>query len=309
MRFAPHPFTVRQLQYAVAVADELSFRRAAERCAVSQPSLSAQIAELEGCLGVRLFERDRRGVLLTPAGETLIASSRRALLQFEHVIETAAGVVDPLAGTLRLGVIPTIAAYMLPTLDPALRSAFERLSLVWREDQTDELVRRIDSGEIDAAVLAANTDLGDLEVANVGKDPFVVAMAAEHPLAGGRRGLRAADLSDQPLLLLEDGHCLHEQAMDLCGAGGRHELGFRATSLGTLCQMVGAGLGITLLPQIAVASETRTGRIVTRRFTRPVPYRELVLAWRRGTARADAFRKVSAVAAKVFAALPGDPRR
>src|SRR5215510_15174538 len=156
-------FTLRQIQYAVAVADTLSFRRAAERCNVSQPSLSAQVAEMEAALGVPLFERDRRGVLITAAGHELVARARRVLLEADDFIEAAHRFVDPLAGTLRIGVIPTIGPYLLPRVVPVLNKAYPRLMLIWIEDKTEVLVRSVGHGELDAALLALEADLGDLD--------------------------------------------------------------------------------------------------------------------------------------------------
>src|SRR5437899_2391798 len=187
MRLGAHPLTVRQLQYVVAVAETRSFRRAAESCFVSQPSLSAQIADLEGALNVKLFERDRRGVLLTAAGAELVERARRVLVDLEDLLEAARHHVDPLAGTLRVGVIPTIGPYLLPEIDPALRKAYLRLRLLWTEEKTEVLVQRIEHGELDAAFLALEADLGDLEHEVIGLDPFVLAVPEAHELARARR--------------------------------------------------------------------------------------------------------------------------
>src|SRR5881396_2795399 len=173
-------FTLRQLQYVVAVAEMMSFRRAAERCNVSQPSLSAQVAEIEAALGVPLFERDRRGVLVTVAGQEIISRARRVLLEADDFIEAAHRFVDPLAGTLRIGVIPTIGPYLLPRIVPALRKAYPRLMFVWIEDKTAVLVRAVAHGDLDAALLALEADLGDLEHDVVAVDPFVLATSPEH---------------------------------------------------------------------------------------------------------------------------------
>src|SRR5215470_9943237 len=156
-------FTLRQLQYIVAVADMMSFRRAAERCNVSQPSLSAQVAEMEAALGVPLFERDRRGVLVTAAGLELITRARRVLVEADDLTESANRFVDPLAGTLRIGVIPTIAPYLLPHVVPALRKAYPQLTFIWIEDKTETLVRSVNHGLLDSALLALEANIGDLE--------------------------------------------------------------------------------------------------------------------------------------------------
>src|SRR6187399_2111509 len=181
MSFAPHAASLRQLQYAVAVADARSFRRAAEQCGVSQPSLSAQLAQLESALGVRLFERDRRRVLLTPAGEDLIDAARR--------------LGDPLAGTLAIGVIPTVSPYLLPTAAPAIRRAHPRLNVRWLEDKTENLARELRAGRLDAALLALEADLGGpLKREVIGRDPFVLAAPRAHPLGTPSRPASLSEL-------------------------------------------------------------------------------------------------------------------
>jgi len=299
-KFGTHPVTLRQLQYAVAVAEVKSFRRAADLCAVSQPSLSAQIGELEAALGVSLFERDRRRVLLTAAGAELVERARRTLLEIEGLREAAVRYLDPLAGTLRIGVIPTIGPYLLPALDPALRSEFRQLTLHWREDKTDSLVRQVGAGDLDAALVALESDLRDLEYAVVGRDHFVLAAAKGHDLGRAQRPVPLDTLRGGTVLLLEDGHCFRDQALDLCAAAGAEELGFRATSMGTLSQMVAAGTGITLLPRCAVEVENRAGLLAIREFSRPVPYRTVVLAWRRGSPVAGSLRAIAKVATAAF---------
>jgi LysR family hydrogen peroxide-inducible transcriptional activator len=289
----PHPFTLRQLQYAAAVADTLSFRRAAERCHVSQPSLSTQIAELEGGLGVRLFERDRRRVLVTSAGRALVDEARRVLLAAEDLVTAARRAGDPLAGTLRIGVIPTVSPYVLPAATPALRAAYPALTLQWLEDKTDVLVARLHAGALDAALLALEADLGDVEHAVVVKDPFLLAAPPGHPLVT-RPGLASpAELREADVLLLDDGHCLREQALAVCARGRAHELEFRATSLATLVSMVVGGAGVTLLPKLAAATEARRGELVLRAFAAPAPHRTIVLVWRTRSPLAGALRQVA----------------
>lgn len=295
MRLTPHPFSLRQLQYAVAVADTLSFRRAAELCGVSQPALSSQLAELEAALGVQLFERDRRRVLVTPAGKELIERARRILLETDDLVEAAKRLGDPLKGTLRIGVIPTIAPYLLPEIVPILRRRFPRLLVVWIEDKTAALLERMDEGTLDAAVLALEAELGvSLEQEVIGHDPFVVAMPKGHPLAQSDTPIALDDLHDSDVLLLDDGHCFREQALSLCSAAGLRELSFRATSLPTLAQMVAGGAGITLLPRLAVAAENRRGSLAIRRFAEPVPSRTLAVVWRKSSPLAPALREVAA---------------
>src|SRR5262245_49311541 len=213
---APLAFSMRQLQYAVAVADTLSFRAAAERCHVAQPSLSAQLAQLESALGVRLFERDRRRVLLTAAGRELVERTRGVLRQAADLVEAASRAGDPLAGRLSIGVIPTISPYLLPAVAPALHRSYPALTVAWREDKTSVLVAGLHAGTLDAALLALEADIGDVERDVIARDPFVLAAAPGHPLATRAATARPADLRDQSVLLLDDGHCFRDQALAVC---------------------------------------------------------------------------------------------
>ena len=301
-----HPFSLRQLQYAVAVADTGGFRLAAERCHVSQPALSAQVALLESMLGVRLFERDRRGVLPTDAGADLVARARRVLTAADELAVAALQLGDPLAGTLRLGVIPTIAPYLLPEGAPAVRARCPRLSLVWSEEHTATLLVALREGRLDGALIARVSGLDDLEQEKIADDDFVLASPRGHPLSKVRGPARIADLDGQTALLLEDGHCLRDQALALCNRGRAHEADFRATSLSTLVQMVLGGAGITLLPEMAVPVENRRDELSVRRFREPAPRRTVILAWRKQTARGPALREVAAALRGVS---PGSPRR
>ncbi|GMV38703.1 MAG: putative hydrogen peroxide-inducible genes activator [Myxococcales bacterium] len=292
MKHAPLEVTLRQLQYVVTVADARSFRRAAALCGVSQPSLSAQVAEVEAALGVQLFERDPRSVLVTAAGEELVQRARAVLMGAEDLVE-AARRSNPLAGTLRLGVIPTIGPYLLPDLDPALRRTFPGLTLRWTEDKTHVLVDAIGRGELDAAVLALEAELGDLTHEVIARDPFVLATPPGHPLCAGP--VCGRDLRGETVLLLDDGHCFREQALSLCASAGARELGFRATSLATLAQMVAGGAGVTLLPRMAVEVENRRGRLAITPLT-DAPGRTVVLAWRPRSALGAALARVAAAA-------------
>jgi LysR family transcriptional regulator, hydrogen peroxide-inducible genes activator len=293
MGHAPYPLTLRQLQYVVAVADNRSFRRAAQACRVSQPSLSAQLQEAERALGVRLFERDRRRVLLTAAGEALVARARRVLVAADDLLEAARQHTDPLAGTLRVGVLPTIGPYLLPRIVPALRAALPKLLVLWEEDKTAALVRRVDAGELDAALVAREADLGELVQAPLANDPFLLVAPPGHPLARATRPISLRDLRGERVLLLDDGHCLRDQTLEVCSAGRAEELGFRATSLSTLVQMVASGAGVTLLPRIAVETEAPRAGLRARAFADPAPGRTLVLAWRRGAATEPAIRAMA----------------
>lgn len=295
-----HDLTLRQLEYVVAVADTLGFHRAAARCNVSQPTLSAQVQQLEGVLGVRLFERDRRRVLVTAAGAEIVARARRVLLEADDLLATARGARDPLAGVFRIGLIPTIAPYLLPEVTPLLGKEYPKLRLVFREEKTEDVVRDLNEGRLDAGLVALEAELGDCAHAKVLVDPFVVAMPKGHALAKKKR-IALTDIEDLEVLLLDEGHCFRDQALALCSKAGR-ETAFRATSLSTLAQMVSGGSGITLLPKLAVAVENRRGQLEVRPFRAPAPHRTIVLIWRRGSPFAAAFR---AVASTVRRALEG----
>lgn len=301
MKYAHHPFTLRQLQYAVAIADQMSFRKAAEVCLVSQPSLSAQLAELERALGVQLFERDRRRVLLTAAGEELVERARRMLVDADDLRDAGRRLADPLSATLRVGVIPTISPYVLPEAAPRVSREHPQLTLRWLEEKTEVLLARIESGDLDAAVLAVVPGLENLELQEVGQDPFVLATAPDHPLGQSKKPVALRELADVPMLLLDDGHCFRDQALSFCKTARARELEFRATSLATLVQMVAAGAGVTLLPRLAVATENRRGALAIRPIAEPAPSRTLAVAWRRRAPLAPAGRALAATIARAIA--------
>jgi len=281
--------TLRQLEYLVAIADLGSFHRAARACGVSQPGLSAQIRQLEMLLDLRLLERDRRRVLLTAAGEELVRRARAVLAEARGLVETASALQRPLCGTLRLGVIPTVAPYLLPRALPRVRRRHSELRLRLREAQTGDLVAALERGELDVLLLALEAPLGDLETLALFRDPFHVALPAGHPLARRRR-VSEHDLSGESVLLLDDGHCLRAQALAVCrDAGAEEQSDFRATSLGTLIEMVCGGAGITLLPELALPSETRRRGLAVVPFAKPEPHRTIGLAWRPSSGRAAEF--------------------
>ncbi|MDP2877096.1 MAG: hydrogen peroxide-inducible genes activator [Holophaga sp.] len=295
-----HSFTLRQLQYALAVAETLNFRRAAERCAVAQPSLSAQVAALENALGVLLFERGHGGVTITPAGAKLLARARQIVAAATELTLEATTFQDPFSGSIRLGVIPTLAPYVLPFLAPAMKAAFPRLMPNWIEDRTDALVAALQRGELEGAILALEANLGELETAILGQDPFLVCLSAFHRLAKGTSPLHVEKLKGEHLLLLEDGHCLRDQALTACKSAHLEELSYRTTSLPTLVQMVASGVGITLLPRLAIATETSRAAVSLRTIAPPTPFRTLALVWRRGSYADPLLRKLGEVAASAF---------
>jgi LysR family hydrogen peroxide-inducible transcriptional activator len=300
MTVAPHPFTLRQLQYAVAVADELSFGKAAERCHVSQPSLSAQIAQVESALGVQLFERANRKVLVTQTGRSVLERARRLLVDADDLMEASRRASDPLHGTIRLGVIPTIAPYLLPSAAPALRGQFPRLTLVWREDKTDILIEALQAGSLDAAIVALEADIGDVEHATISEDRFVLALRHDHALARKAAPVEASELRGEQVLLLDEGHCFREQALEVCSTTRAREGEFRATSLTTLVQMVAGGAGVTFLPALAVATEASRAGLSVRPLASPKAHRTIALVWRKRAPHGPTLRELARVLCDTF---------
>jgi LysR family hydrogen peroxide-inducible transcriptional activator len=285
--------SLRQLEYAVAVGDTRGFHKAAARCHVSQPALSAQIKELEDSLGVMLFERDRRSVMITPAGEEIVERARRILREVRELGQVAEQARDPFAGTLRVGVIPTIAPYLLPEVTPGLAKKWPKLKLVFREEKTEDVVAHLESGALDAGLVALEADLGALAHEVVMKDPFVVALPRGHALAK-KKTLDLGELDACDVLLLDEGHCFRTQALALCERAGARENEFRATSLATLAQMVTSGTGVTLLPSLAVPVENRRGQIEVRPFRGPhAPSRTIALVWRKTSPLAPVFHAIA----------------
>jgi len=285
---------LKDLRYLVAIADTRHFGRAAERCFVSQPTLSAQLKKLEEYLGVQLIERQPRRVTLTEAGEEIVARSREMLQTGEEVLELARSHRDPLAGRLRVGLIPTVGPYLLPLVAQAARKALARLTLLLYEYRTEPLLEKLRAGELDLGILALPVDTDGLQRRDLFDEPFLLALPREHRLAR-RATLGIDDIAQEPLLLLEEGHCLRDQALAVCNrAGAQESQDFRATSLETLRQMVASGAGITLLPELACRAElTRRGQageggVVVRPFTKPVPSRRVGAVWRTSTARRPA---------------------
>ena len=287
-----HRFSLRQLEYAVALADTLNFRKAAEQCHVSQPSLSAQLAELEEAIGVRLFERDRRHVLVTPQGAAVIARARVLVRHADDVEMSARDAADPFAGTMRIGIIPTVSPYLLPRIAPVLRRDYPRLRLLWTEERTAALANQLESGTLDAMLVAKEAQLGNVDTEVIAHDHFLLAASRTHPLLRTSRPVRPSELRGEEVLLLEDGHCFRDQALAICARAKAHELEFRATSLTTLVQMVAAGDAVTLLPELAVNVEGRGLKL--RKFADPAPHRTIVLAWRKSSPISRALRTIAA---------------
>jgi LysR family transcriptional regulator, hydrogen peroxide-inducible genes activator len=284
--------SLRALGYLVALADTRHFGKAAARCFVSQPTLSAQIKKMEEQLGVQLVERGQQ-VRLTDIGERIVERARRVIDEAREIEELARDFQDPLAGELRIGLIPTVGPYLLPQIAAPLHEKFPRLKLLLLEHQTHRMVELLKSGELDVGILALPIPMERLVTRVLYAESFQVALPQGHPLAKRRR-LALDDLDGETLLLLEDGHCLRDQALAACRlARVREAPDFRATSLETLRQMVAAGVGITLLPSLAVEQQdARAPTMVVRRFQDPEPSRTIAAAWRPGCAREETIAHV-----------------
>lgn len=269
---------LRDLKYLLAVAEHRHFGRAAEACFVSQPTLSTQIKKLEESLGVTLIERTNRQVLLTPVGERIIRQAATVLREVDQLRRIAEQARDPYGGELRLGIIPTVAPYLLPRILPALRDAYPKLQLLLTEAQTAVITERLRSGDLDAVVLALPLELEPVVVVPLYREEFLLAVNESDPLAA-REHVRTDVLDDRELLLLEDGHCLRDQALEVCKSSGAVEnTNFSATSIETLRQMVASNIGATLMPAMAIRGVDPGIRYV--RFDAPTPHRDIGIVWR-----------------------------
>ena len=284
---------LRDLRYLLAVAEHEHFGRAAEACGISQPTLSVQVRKLEELLGVVLFERTSKTVTPTAACERLIGHVRAAVAEADAILAMAHNLRNPLAGRLRLGIIPTLAPYLLPLVFAPLREALPDLEVEPWEDQTEALLKRLHAHELDAALLGTEVTGPDLESRALFAEPFLAALPPEHPLAA-RNVVAEADLA-QDILVLADGHCLRDQALEACGQSGALNGTLRATSLPTLLNMVAAGYGTTLIPALAAGAAEDTG-IVLRPLASQVG-RTVRLAWRARFPRRAALEAVANIIA------------
>jgi len=284
---------LKDLRYLAALAHTRHFGQAAAACCVSQPTLSAQVRKLEAYLGIQLVERQPRHVTLTEAGAAIAARARQIIATSDEIVQLAAGWRDPLAGRLRVATLPTIGPYLLPQVLPAVRKALPRLALELYEYQTQPMLEQLRNGGVDMGLLALPTHAEGCRTRALYEEPFVLAVPANHRLAAQRQA-QVSQLADETLLLLEEGHCLRDQALSVCAHARLHEKAdFRATSIETLRQMVAAGAGVTLLPALAGRGAYGTARgLRLVPLTRPEPHRQVGAMWRNSTARAlaiDAF--------------------
>ena len=279
--------TLRQLQYLKLLAEHASFSRAAEAAHVSQPALSAGVQELERVLGAPVVERTRGAVQLTAVGAEAVKRAEDVLARTEDLVEAARNAGKPLSGRFRLGVIPTVAPFLLPAKLPGLGAAYPKLRLFIREDLTPRLIAGLKAGHLDAAVIALPYTAAGIDHARIGDDEILAAAPAGHALAGVGP-IPPGSLKAEDLILLEDGHCLRDQALaafDIEAPKGDDV--FAATSLHTLVQMVSSGLGVSFLPEMAVrAGLADTPGVVVRPISAEAPRREIVVAWRTGSSRA-----------------------
>lgn len=277
--------TLKQLRYFDALAREQHFGRAADFCAVTQPALSMQIQDLEASLGIALVERTRSGIKLTPKGEEIAHRAQRLLNDVRNLIDYAQHAGGILSGTLRLGVIPSVAPYLLPPLLPLLKDKHPDLELHVRETQTQILTDELVEGKLDVLLLALPIKNPDVETLAVFEDRFLLALPKTRKLSGRVRATKEMVEHDR-LLLLEEGHCLRDQALTYCSLQQVDDVNtFGASSLSTIVEMVSAGFGITLLPEICVGIESRGREIKVIRFVDPEPARSIGLAWRRSSPR------------------------
>ncbi len=281
---------LRDLNYVVALAECRSFVQAAEKCFVSQPTLSTQIKKLERDLGVKLFERSNKKVMLTPVGTSIVASAQSILDEVARMKVLAANAQDPLAGHLRLGAFPSLASYLFPRTVLTIKRELPNIKLILVEEKTQHLIGQLERGEIDAAFLSLPLKEEFLLSRPLFDDVFELAVAADHPLAA-KQTITPSQLKNQPLLLLDEGHCMRDQALQFCQWSGAQELlGVRAASLETLRQMVIAGTGMTLIPEIAINRVDKTIRYIP--FSEPAPKRTIGLVWRKSSVRTQLMERL-----------------
>lgn len=284
---------LRDLEYLAALDEEGHFARAAERCFVSQPTLSGQLKKLEQELGVLLVERSSRQVAMTEAGRAIAVQARKVLAESREIKGIAESFQDPMAGALQLGLIPTVAPYLLPLIMPRLKKTYPNLKLWLHEQQTHVLMERLRRAELDLLILALPVPSHDFEEVDLFREPFQMAVPRTDALAK-RDHARLLDLNEREVMLLEEGHCLREHALDVCFSAGASEYGaFHATSLETLRHMVGEGMGITLMPQLAVPRRTRkSDEVCYLPFEHPAPSRRIGMLYRKGSYRAETFARI-----------------
>lgn len=292
---------LRDLEYLDAIEKFRHFGKAAESCHVSQPTLSGQIMKLEEQLGVSLIERHPRNIMLTPAGELLLTKARRVLSAARELEMTARTLGDPLSGEFHLGLIPTLAPYMLPVIMPRLIEQLPKMEFFLHEHKTHELLNLLQEGKLDALILPWLDDMHSVEAYDLFEEEFVLAVSSRHELASRKR-VKLECLEGHKVLTLEDGHCLRDQALGYCfSAGADEDKRFQATSLETLRYMVAARIGITLLPELATRGQPEHGDVAYIRFQQPAPTRRIVLLVRQQYTRMECVREIVGIVRKTMA--------
>ena len=293
---------IRDLKYLVAVHDLNNFSKAAERCFVSQPTLSGQLKKLEEELGAALIERSTRQVLFTALGEQIVSMARDVLLSVDNIHAIARASDDPMHGDFHIGLIPTVGPFLLPLLMPVLSREFPHAKLFLYELQTDVLIAKLLKGELDAGILAKLDWSHPVHEISLYQEPMKLAVHDQDALVGESDSVDLGVLEGRSVLMLEDGHCLREQAMGVCfSAGAREDERFKATSMDTLLHMVGTGAGTTLIP--ALASRNRVQGVVYLPFVAPQPTREIVMLMRSHTARRPALEAIATSVSETYAAV------
>lgn len=289
---------IRDLKYITAVDRLKSFRKAADACFVSQPTLSMQIKKLEATLGVKIFERNNKQVLVTELGQQIISSAHLVLKEVNHIEMLARDAQNPLAGNFKLGAFPTLAPYVLPKIIPNIKKQLPDIRLILVEEKTASLMEQLIGGELDAALIAWPVNEPKLMSEVLFEDEFKLAVSSNHTLAK-KNLVSYKDLVDQPLLLLDEGHCLRDQALQLCQLEGLNEMqDVRASSLETLRQMVRANTGITLMPTIAIQDHTADIQYIP--FSPPRPSRRICLVWRKSSPRSPVVTILKGIISSLF---------
>lgn len=285
---------IRELEYLIAIEEERHFHRAAERCFVSQPTLSGQLKKLEQELGVLLVERNNRQVSMTEAGQAVVRHARAVLAEINTIKNVANYYQDPMVGDVRVGIIPTIAPYLLPIIMTQLNNAFPKLKIWLYEYQTHVLLEKLQKSELDFLILALPIEKHEFTELDLFREPFRLAVKKDHSLAK-KKLINMGDIAQQELLLLEEGHCLRGHILDVCLLAGVKEQGqYHATSLETLRHMVGEGMGMTLIPELAVpARQSKSDEIRYIEFSDPKPNRRIGMLYRKNSYREVTFNKIS----------------
>jgi LysR family hydrogen peroxide-inducible transcriptional activator len=287
---------LRDLEYLIALDELRHFRKAAEKCYVSQPTLSGQLKKLEQELGVQLVERTRHKVFLTPVGVEVVKKARQIMQDVEYIQELAQLAGDPLRGPLRIGLIPTLGPYLLPLIIPAIRQGLPGLELYLHEIQTGTLMEKLASGELDVGLLALPIEAEHMHSSVLFEEHFWLAVPEAHKLASQTQ-IQLQQLSQESILLLDDGHCLRDQALDVCTmAGAREKANFRGTSLETLKHMVSSGNGVTLIPRLAILkTEPDHAQVRYLPFEKPAPSRQIGLIYRKSSPRKNCFESLGQI--------------